>query len=116
MRGTTGCVALLATLLLSGCGPSVPDARASNPEKYDKDRGLCQAQVDDYMRSQRNVDQSRRDVFSGERDRFGQGSLPGQMDDYSDAKSTDRLMADCMEQRGWPKAPQQWWQHGPIKL
>jgi hypothetical protein len=116
MRGTTGCVALLATLILAGCGPSVPDARASNPEKYDKDHGLCQAQVDDYMRGQRNVDQSRRDVFSGERDRFGQGALPAEMDDYSDSKATDRMMADCMAQRGWPQPPQQWWQRGPIKL
>ncbi len=101
----------LAMLLLAGCNqPSADDARAKNPEKYDKDRSLCAAQVDEDTKAQRRVDASRRAVFSDERDRYGQGALPAAMDAYSDAKSSDRLIASCMESRGWPQPRQSWWQ------
>jgi hypothetical protein len=102
--------ALAAALMLAGCNPPAPDARAGNPEKYDRDRAQCNAQVDEYMQSRRNVDNSRRDVFRGDRDRFGQGALPDQMDAYSDTKSGDRVMSSCMEAHGWPQPQKQWWQ------
>lgn len=103
-------------LLLAGCNQPANDARARNPEKYDKDRSICAAQVDEDLKARRRVDASRRDVFQGERDRYGQGALPAQMDAYSDTKSADRLIASCMEARGWPPSDSQWWQRiGPIK-
>ncbi len=102
--------AILAALLLSGCGKPVPDQRAGNPEKYDRDASYCRTQVDEAMRTRRNVDDSRRDVFRGDRDRFGQGALPEQMDAYSDGKSSDRIMSDCMGARGWQSSSGQgWW-------
>ncbi|WIM13533.1 hypothetical protein [Enhydrobacter sp.] len=100
----------LAFLLTSCNQPGAEDARARNPEKYDKDRSLCAAQVDEDTKARRRVDASRRDIFQDERNRYGQGALPQAMDNYSDAKSTDRLIANCMEARGWPKPSQQWWQ------
>lgn len=95
--------------LLAGCNRPNDDARAANPEKYDRDRAACAAQVNDYMKTRRRVDNSRRDVFAGEPDRFGQSALPTQMDDYSDAKATDRVMANCMEAKGWPQPHGNWW-------
>ncbi len=106
-------LAAALTLLgtLAGCAQPASDARARNPEKYDRDRADCSAQVNDYMKTRRNVDNSRRDVFRDDRDRYGQGSLPTQMDDYSDAKASDRVMANCMESKGWSQPRQQpWWE------
>jgi hypothetical protein len=38
------------------------------------------------------------------------------MDAYSDTRSADRLIASCMEARGWPQSNRQWWQKiGPVK-
>ena len=50
------------------------------------------------------ADAGRRGTFSGERDRFGQGALPEQMDAYSDGKSSDRIMSECMAAQGWSKS------------
>jgi hypothetical protein len=111
MNRTTGVLAAFALgVALAGCDmlPSQPPASAakrdSNPAKYDHDRSECQAEVNDYMRTRRNIDDSRNDVFAGERDRYGQGDLPTRMADYSDTRSSDRVMANCMEARGWPQA------------
>jgi hypothetical protein len=107
---------VVLAFLLTSCSQASDDARARNPEKYDKDRSICAAQVDEDLKARRRVDSSRRDVFQGERDRYGQGALPAQMDAYSDAKSADRLIDNCMEARGWPQPNRQWWQKiGPIK-
>ena len=101
-------------LLLTACNQP-DDARARNPEKYDKDRSICTAQVDEDLKSRRMVDRTRRDVFADDRDRYGQGALPAQMDAYSDSKSADRLITSCMEARGWRQPSRQWWQKlGPI--
>jgi hypothetical protein len=101
---------LVVALALCGCGPPAPDMRATNPEKYDRDASFCREQVDATMKTRRRVDTSSRDVFRGDRDRYGQGALPEQMDAYSDSKSSDRVMSDCMESRGWQSASGQgWW-------
>lgn len=98
-------------LLLAACNqPAADDARAKNPERYDRDRSLCAAQVNEDLKSRQRVDASRRDVFRDDRDRYGQGALPAEMDAYSDTKSADRLIASCMEARGWSQPRQQWWQ------
>jgi hypothetical protein len=101
--------ALVAAFVLCGCNQPVSDLRATNPEKYDRDASYCRGQVDEAMRTRRSVDDSRRDVFRGDRDRFGQGALPEQMDAYSDGKSSDRIMSDCMASRGWQAGRQDWW-------
>ena len=102
-------------VLLAGCQRQQPEstdaaARASNPAKYDRDREYCRAQTADYMSNRRTVDDSRNEVFRGDRDRFGQGDLPSQMNAYGDVRSSDRFMSDCMEARGWPQPAKSWWQ------
>ena len=103
-------------LLLAGCtqpsdAPSPAESRiAANPEKYARDRDLCRAQVAPYVRTQRDVDDSRREVFRGAYDRYGQTQLPADMANYDDQRRSDRLIANCMEQRGWAQAQKSWWQ------
>ena len=110
MRGTG---ALLLALLLAACDQPAPqqsDAKANaNPEKYARDRELCRAAVDDYMKDRRNIDDSRREGFRGDYDRYGRGALPETMAAYGDNRSSDRLIERCMEQRGYPAAPKAWW-------
>jgi hypothetical protein len=101
-----------AVILLGACTqPASDDARRqANPEKYARDRELCRAQVDEYMKTRRSVDDSRRDVFSGSPNSTGQRELPTKMDAYSDSRSSDRIVEDCMAARGYQQAPKQWWQ------
>lgn len=114
MRAKVGFAMACVTLaLLSGCQQPQDDAaaqRAKNPERYDRDRQYCQAQTADYMSTRRTIDDSRNEVLRGDRDRFGQGALPAQMNDYGDDRSSDRFMSDCMEGRGWPQPARSWWQ------
>jgi hypothetical protein len=108
---------LLALLLLAACDsspaatPSPGEAKANaNPERYARDRDLCRAQVDDYMKTRRNIDDSRREVFRGNYDRYGQTTLPTDMENYGDSRRSDRLIGSCMEQRGWAQQQKSWWQ------
>lgn len=110
--------ALAALLMVSACtqqqqqqsGQNVP-RQGANADRYDRDREACRSVADDYMRRRRNIEDSRSQVFQGDRDRFGQGALPETMAAYGDTRSADRLIANCMENRGWPQAPQKsWWQ------
>lgn len=107
-------IAALAMLLMLGaCAEEAsPEAakREANPEKYAKDRDSCRIQVDEYMQTRRTIDDSRRDVYVGERERYGQTTLPSQMDGYGDSRNADRYMARCMEARGWPQPQKKWWQ------
>jgi hypothetical protein len=104
----------LSLALLAGCQRPQEDggssARVNNPEKYDRDREYCRAQTAEYMSTRRTVDDSRNEVLRGDRDRFGQGDLPAQMNAYGDGRSSDRFMADCMEARGWTQPTKSWWQ------
>ena len=109
--------ALLLVLLLAACEqqappePSRADAKASaNPQKYARDREFCRAAVEDHMKDRRNIDDSRREVFRGDYDRYGQGALPETMAAYGDLRSSDRLIERCMEQRGYPAPQKAWWQ------
>lgn len=104
-------IACIAIGLLGACAQPVDTSkREANPERYARDRDLCRAQVNEEMRTRRIVDDSRRDVFSGDRDRYGQGELPRTMAAYGDSRTFDRMMSSCMEARGWPQAKPQWWQ------
>jgi len=106
--------AILLVLLLAACDQQASqqsDAKGSgNAEKYARDRELCRSTVDDYMKERRNIDDSRREVFRGDYDRYGRGDLPETMAAYGDNRSSGRLVERCMEQRGWPAAPKAWWQ------
>jgi hypothetical protein len=104
------CAAAATALILAGCASPPTDQRARNPAKYDRDHATCQAEVDEYVRSHRNADISRRGVFQDDRDRVGRGALPAEMDAYTDSRSTDRVMEDCMARLGWPQPHKQWWE------
>ena len=104
----------LTALALAGCdqpasGGADP-TKGTNAEKYARDRQACLAQVDDNMKTRRTVDDSRRDVFSDNADRFGRSALPDTMVAYGDNKSSDRLVERCMESRGWAQPQKPWWQ------
>ena len=108
---------LVMALLLAACSqqqesaPSAGDAKANaNPEKYARDRDACRATVDDYMKTRRNIDDSRREVVAGNYERYGQTTLPTDMANYDDSRRSDRLIANCMEQRGYPQPQRAWWQ------
>jgi hypothetical protein len=62
----------------------------------------------------RNIDDQRRSVFEGERERFGQQDLPNTMANQSYKNNVDRMTARCMEARGWVPKQQNavgaWWQ------
>jgi hypothetical protein len=77
-------------------------------ERYDRDRELCRTQVAQQTKTRRNIDDSSREVFSGQYDRYGQGELRRDMANYGDMRSDDRLIANCMEARGWPQQQRPW--------
>jgi hypothetical protein len=106
--------ATVAALSLVGCdqqgaGGADP-TKGSNAERYARDRQQCQAQVTDYNRQRRTVEESRRDVFSDPTDRFGRSALPDTMVAYGDTKSSDRMVERCLESRGWAQQQKSWWQ------
>jgi hypothetical protein len=105
---------LVAVLLLPGCAqqqaPQTESRQSANSDRYDRDRESCRAVVDDYMRTRRNIDDSRREVYSGNYERYGQTTLPAQKANYGDSRSADKLIANCMESRGWPQPSKAWWQ------
>ena len=104
---------LAGLVLLAACAEPAPidtAKRDANPDKYNRDRELCRAQVNDYMRTRRNVDESRRDVFTAPINNYGQQGLNTEMDAYSDTRRFDRTMESCMEARGWPQPQKAWWQ------
>lgn len=106
----------IVVLLLAGCeqpgnsSASSSGRDASLGEKYGKDRDLCRAQVDEYMRNRRVADDTRRDVFNDQNQRYGTAQVQDQMANYGDTKNYDRVMGDCMAQRGWPAPKKDWWQ------
>lgn len=108
---------LVALLALAACAqqqesaPSAGEAKANaNPEKYARDRAACRATVDDYLKTRRTIDDSRREVFAGNYERYGQTTLPTDMANYDDSRRADRLIADCMAQRGYRQPQRSWWQ------
>jgi len=107
---------LVAVLMLAGCAqeqqspPQGEARRGANSDRYNRDREACRSAVDDHMRTRRNIDDSRREVFAGNYERYGQTTLPSQMANYGDNRSADKLIANCMESRGWPQPSKPWWQ------
>lgn len=121
--------AAFAAMLLVGCDTATPPAAnrgsgaapASAPaasgaavpqaetEKYGRDRAYCRSLATEQMKTRRTVDYGRREVFAGQMDRYGTNALPDQMADYGDTKDYDRYVNDCMASRGYPQAPERWW-------
>jgi hypothetical protein len=114
---------VLAVLLLTACAqqqepaPAAAPASAAgttkasaDPERYARDREVCRATVAEYTKTRRNIDDSRREVFAGNYDRYGQTTLPTDMANYDDSRRSDRLIANCMEQRGYSQPSRPWWQ------
>ena len=109
---TFAIAAIALGLLVGGCQEAAqPEARgAANPEKYARDRSLCQGQVDEYMQTRRRVDDaSAGSTFANTSDR-GRDGLSNQMYNYGDSRNADKFMASCMDARGWPQAQKSWWQ------
>jgi len=112
MTGRALAALLAAAVLLGGCQPppQSEERATGNSEKYARDRDLCQAQVDDYMRSRRRIDDASRDTFISGTERSGLDGLATQMANYGDSRNSDKFMASCMEARGWPQQQKAWWQ------
>ncbi len=112
-RNIHAVIAAIAGLVLVGaCAQPAVDTtrRDANPGKYNSDRELCRAQVNEYMRTRRNIDESRRDIFTAPINNYGQQGLNNTMDAYSDTRRQDRTIESCMEARGWAQPQKAWWQ------
>lgn len=111
MRG----LALLAgaTLALGACAPKNFSMEGKDAEQMTKDESQCRAQVRAQAQRERNIEDSRRSTFDGERERFGQQDLYITMDNQGYKNNVDRLTARCMEARGWTPKNQNgittWW-------
>jgi len=97
---------ILAMVMLTGaCAPKSYTMQGKDADQMIKDEAQCRAQVRAQAQTERNIEDQRRSVFDGERERFGQQDLYKTMDNQGYSNSVDRLMARCMEARGW--APKQ---------
>jgi len=106
-------VLAIAALATGACAPKNFSMQGKDAEQMSKDEAQCRAQVRATAQNERNIEDQRRAVFEGERERFGQQALYTTMDNQSYKNSVERLTARCMEARGW--APKQqnsmssWW-------
>ena len=97
--------ALTGAAFTSACAPKTYSMAGKDADQMTKDEAQCRAQVRDIAQRDRNIEDQRRSVFEGERERFGQQDLPAAMDNQGYKNNVDRLTARCMEARGW--APRQ---------
>jgi len=108
-------LALVAAALLaaSACAPKNFTTDNKDAEQMTKDEAQCRSQVRAVAERDRNIEDQRRSVFSGERDRFGQQDLYTTMDNQGYKNNVERLTARCMEARGWAPKNQNglsaWW-------
>ena len=106
--------ALGSTSFVSACAPKSYTLQGKDAEQMTKDESECRAQVREIAQRDRNMEDQRRSVFEGERERFGQQELYTTMDNQGYQNNVARLTARCMEARGWvPKQPGglgAWWQ------
>jgi hypothetical protein len=49
-------------------------------------------------------------VFRGDYDRLRPDHAADDLANYGDSRRSDRLIASCMEARGWPQPQRPWWQ------
>jgi PBP1b-binding outer membrane lipoprotein LpoB len=95
-------ILLAAALLAGGCDKQSYPKDDAQAARYAKDEQVCRSQVRQVAQSERNVEDQRRATFDGERERFGQQGLYNTMANQGYVNNFDRLMANCMEARGWP--------------
>jgi len=105
---------LASASFVSACAPKSYTLQGKDAEQMTKDESECRAQVREVAQRDRNLEDQRRSVFEGERERFGQQDLYITMDNQGYQNNVARLTARCMEARGWvPKQPGglgAWWQ------
>ena len=108
-------VVLLAAMALGvgACAPKNFSMEGKDAEQMTKDEAQCRAQVRAQAQQSRNIEDQRRSVFDGERERFGQQDLYVTMDNQGYKNNVERLTARCMEARGWAPKNQNgvssWW-------
>ena len=106
--------ALAAASLVSACAPQTFSMQGKDADQMTKDEAQCRAQVRETAQRDRNIEDQRRSVFDGERERFGQQDLYTTMDNQGYNNNVARLTARCMEARGWVPKQQNalgaWWQ------
>ncbi|MFO1081805.1 MAG: hypothetical protein U1E23_14385 [Reyranellaceae bacterium] len=105
---------LVAALLgVGACAPKTFTMQGKDAEQMVSDEQQCRAQMRSQAQSQRTIEDQRRSVFEGERERFGQQDLYTTMDNQGYKNNLDRLVARCMEARGWVPRQQNglvtWW-------
>jgi predicted small lipoprotein YifL len=88
-------------LLLGGCGQKGLPKDDAQAAQYAKDEQACRTQVRQTAQSERTIEDQRRATFDGERERFGQQGLYTTMANQGYTNNFDRLLANCMENRGW---------------
>ena len=88
-------------LLLGGCGQKGLPKDDAQAAQYARDEQACRAQVRQTAQSERTIEDQRRATFDGERERFGQQGLYTTMANQGYTHNFDRLLASCMENRGW---------------
>ena len=105
---------LAGAILTSACAPKTFSMEGKDAEQMTKDESECRAQVREIAQRDRNIEDQRRSVFEGERERFGQQELYTTMDNQGYQNNVNRLTARCMEARGWVPKQQgglgSWWQ------
>ena len=104
----------IAALAATACAPkNFTSTTGKDSEQMTKDEAQCRAQVRATADRERNIEDQRRSVFSGERERYGQQDLYVTMDNQGYKNNVERMTARCMEARGWaPKnqnALSSWW-------
>jgi hypothetical protein len=106
--------ALASASLVSACAPKTFSMEGKDADQMTKDEAQCRAQVRETAQRDRNIEDQRRSVFDGERERFGQQDLYTTMDNQGYQNNVARLTARCMEARGWVPKQQNalgaWWQ------
>lgn len=102
---------LAAALAVSACAPKNFAMDGKDAEQMAKDEARCRSEVRARAQRERDIEDQRRAVFSGERERFGQQELYSDMANQGYRYNVERGVARCMEARGW-----QGKQNGPIPM
>lgn len=102
---------VMVAAAMSACAPKDFSKEGSDAEQFTKDESQCRTQVRALAQQERNIEDQRRATFAAERERYGQQGLYSDMANQGYKYNFERLMARCMEGRGW--APKQ---NGPIPM
>lgn len=109
-RAALATAALVGAALVVACAPKPSEMESKNAEQRAKDEEQCRAQVRPVAQSERNIEDQRRAVFEGERERFGQQDLYNTMANQGYKRNVDQLTARCMAARGWGTRSKTLWE------